>query len=317
MSEVWTEKYRPRKLDDIVGQSHVTSRLKAWVAKGSIPNMLFAGPAGVGKTSASLALARELFGTNWRHNFNELNASDERGIEIVRGRIKEFAKTRPIGSAFKIIFLDESDALTPEAQQALRRTMEQFSGSTRFILSCNYSSRIIEPIQSRCAVFRFRMVEEKELEGYLKKIAEAEGLKLDAETLKAIYTVSEGDARKSVNLLQAASFTGNPAPETVYDIAAQAKPQDVRQLLELSLGGKFAEARKLLYQMLVTSGLSGQDIIRGIHKEIFSLEIPEKAKVEMVGLAGEFEFRLDQGGSDDIQLLALLAQFTKINAGKA
>jgi len=312
MSEIWTEKYRPKKLEGVVGQEHVTSRLNAWVKQGSIPNMLFAGPAGVGKTTTALALAKELFGDHWRHNFSELNASDERGIDIVRGRIKEFAKIKPLGTKFKIVFLDESDALTPEAQQALRRTMEKFSGTTRFILSCNYSSKLIEPIQSRTAVFRFKMVEEKELESYLKKIARSENLKLTQETMKAIYSVSEGDVRKSVNLLQAASFSGDASPETVYDIASQAKPQDIKKMLEFSIKGKFTDARKLLYEMITTHGLSGQDIIRGIHKEIFDLSVPEKAKLEMIDKTGEFEFRLNQGGSEDIQLLALLAQFTKL-----
>jgi len=312
MSEIWTEKYRHKKLEGVVGQEHVTSRLNAWVKQGSIPNMLFAGPAGVGKTTTALALAKELFGDHWRHNFSELNASDERGIDIVRGRIKEFAKIKPLGTKFKIVFLDESDALTPEAQQALRRTMEKFSGTTRFILSCNYSSKLIEPIQSRTAVFRFKMVEEKELESYLKKIARSENLKLTQETMKAIYSVSEGDVRKSVNLLQAASFSGDASPETVYDIASQAKPQDIKKMLEFSIKGKFTDARKLLYEMITTHGLSGQDIIRGIHKEIFDLSVPEKAKLEMIDKTGEFEFRLNQGGSEDIQLLALLAQFTKL-----
>ena len=148
-TQVWTEKYRPQKLADIVNQKHVVDRLKAWVKEGSIPNMFFAGSAGVGKTTAALCLAHELFGEHWRENFQETNASDQGGIDVVRGRIKSFAMIKPMGHDFKIIFLDESDSLTPEAQQALRRTMEKYSDVCRFILSCNYSSRIIEPIQSR------------------------------------------------------------------------------------------------------------------------------------------------------------------------
>ena len=312
--ELWTEKYRPRRLSEIIDQKHVVDKLKVWVKEGSIPNMLFAGPAGVGKTTIALALAHELFGENWRQNFQETNASDERGINVVRGRIKDFARVKAIGSEFKIVFLDESDALTPEAQQALRRTMERFSGVCRFILSCNYSSRIIDPIQSRCAVFRFKRLTEKGVGEYVSRIAKGEHLTLSEDATKAIFEVSEGDLRKSTNILQAAATSGRITKETVYEVAGQARPQDVRLMIDLAIAGKFPDARKRLYDLLIEQGLSGEDIIREMHKSIFELGIPEAAKLELIEKIGEFEFRLNQGGSEDIQLEALLANF--IRAGK-
>jgi len=312
--EIWTEKYRPKKLDDIVNQKHVVERLKAWVREKSVPNMLFAGPAGVGKTCCAVALAVELFGDNWKQNFQETNASDARGIDVVRGRIKDFARIKPIGADFKIIFLDESDALTPEAQQALRRTMERFSGVARFILSANYSSRLIEPIQSRTVVFRFRKLKEEDVEKYINRVARSENIDISKDAISAIYEISEGDLRKATNLLQASAAlatTGNITRETVYEVAAQAKPQDIREMIELALQGKFGEARKKLYSLLIEQGLAAEDIIRQIHKQIFDLDIPETAKLELVEKTGEFEYRLGMGGSDDIQLEALLVQFLK------
>ena len=307
--EIWTEKYRPKNLSDVINQTQVVDRLKAWVKEGSIPNMLFAGPAGVGKTTIALALARDLFGEGWRQNFQELNASDDRGIGVVRGRIKDFASMMPIGADFKIIFLDESDALTPEAQQALRRTIERYAGVCRFILSCNYSSRIIEPIQSRCAVFRLRGVSEKDAVQYISRITKGEGIQADQDAIKAIYEVSEGDLRKATNILQAASALGKVTRDVVYDVAARARPKDIMEMLDLVISGRFPDARKKLYNLLISQGLSGEDIIRGIHRQVFDLDISEESRLMLIGRIGEFEFRLNQGGSEEIQLEALLASF--------
>jgi len=309
--ELWTEKYRPKMLDEVIDQKHIVSRLKAWVKKGSVPHMLFAGPAGVGKTTVALCLARELFGESWKNNFQETNASDERGINIVRGRVKDFARMKSFGADFKIIFLDESDALTPEAQQALRRTMERFSDSCRFILSCNYSSRIIEPIQSRTSVFRFKRLTEEGVKEYLNKIAKGEKLTVSEDALKTIYEISEGDLRQATNLLQASSALGKVTKETVYEAAAQSKPEDIREMVDSAINGKFAEARKKLFELLISQGLSGEDVIKGIHRELYSLKIPEDRKIKLAEQIGEFEFRLNQGGSPEIQLEALLAQFMK------
>src|SRR5660397_34443 len=208
--EIWIEKYRPKKLDDVVGQVEVIKRLKSYVQSRNLPHLLFSGPPGVGKTASAICVARELFGDDWLNNFTELNASDERGIDVVRTKIKNFARTAPLGEAeFKIIFLDEADALTSDAQSALRRTMEKYTSSCRFILSCNYSSKIIEPIQSRCAVFRFRQLKEKDIKLYLTRIAKSEKIDLSDDAADALVHVAAGDMRKAVNSLQVAASLGD------------------------------------------------------------------------------------------------------------
>ncbi len=193
----WIEKYRPRRLSEVVGQRPIAEKLANYVKSNSIPNMMFSGPAGVGKTTSAIALAKELFGKSFEQNFLELNASDDRGIDVVRNTIKDFARTLAFDSGFKIIFLDESDALTTDAQQALRRTMEKYTRTVRFILSCNYSSRIIEPIQSRCVVFRFRPLSSKEISERINQVCKAENLSIDESAMNALYYVSEGDMRKA------------------------------------------------------------------------------------------------------------------------
>jgi len=309
--EVWTEKYRPKTLDEIVNQESIVSRLKAFVKSENLPNLLFAGPAGTGKTTASLCVARELFGENWRQNYMELNASDERGIDVIRNKVKNFARTRTLGKVpFKIISLDEADALTPEAQQALRRTMENYTNTCRFILICNYSSSIIDPIQSRCAVFRFSKLERKKVKELLGRIIKEEKLDITDDAIEAIIDIAQGDLRRVVNLLQSTAAMGKKiTKDLVYEATAQARPEDIREMVQLSLNGKFEEARKKLYLLLVEKGVAGEDIIKGIHREIFDLDIDEKRKVELIEKVGEFEFRLNEGGDPQIQIEALLAQF--------
>ena len=313
MFEIWTEKYRPKRLDEVIGQEHVVNRLKAFAKEGTIPNMLFAGPAGVGKTTCAIALARELYGENWQQNFMETNASDERGINVVRGKIKDFARTKPIGANFKIIFLDESDALTPEAQQALRRTMEKYASTTRFILSCNYSSKIIPPIQSRCAVFRFKPIEEEKMKEHLKKICEQESIEVTDAGLNAVVKVAEGDMRQAINILQAVAITSKKlSEEAVYEVAGSLKPEEVKEILNLSLNGRFTEAREKLIDLMINRGLSGLDVIKAIHREILSMDVDDKKKAFLIDKLGEYEFRIVEGGTEDLQIEAFLAQLAAL-----
>ena len=314
MNEIWTEKYRPKTLSEVVGQKHVTARLESYVRSRSMPHLMFTGPAGTGKTTCSLALARELFGDEWRGNFIELNASDERGIEVVRGKIKDFARTAPIGDAeFKIIVLDEADNLTSDAQGALRRTMEKYSGICRFILSCNYSSRIIDPIQSRCAVFKFRPISPEDISQFLGMIVEKENVNIDDEAMAGLVRIARGDMRRAVNSLQVAASLGKPIDlDLIYQTAGLANPEAVKSMLETALAGNFIKARDSLDEIMITYGLSGQDVIRQIHASIFDLGVSDYDKVKLIDKCGEIEFRIVEGSNERIQLEALLAYFIMI-----
>ena len=309
MNEIWIEKYRPRSLKDVVGQKDIVDRLRSYVEVRNLPHLMFAGPAGTGKTTCAVALARELYQDMWKGNFNELNASDERGIDVVRGKIKEFARTAPLGGAeFKIIFLDEADALTGDAQAALRRTMEKYSRTCRFILSCNYSSKIIDPIQSRCAVFRFRPLRPEDVRKNLQKIAEMELLDIDEDALDALVHVSQGDMRKAVNSLQVTASLGERITvNVVYHTTGMARPEEVRELLETALSGDFIAARNRLDEVMINYGLSGEDIIKQIHQTVFDLNIPDADKVRLIDRTGEVEFRMVEGSNERIQLESLLA----------
>ncbi|MBU2559759.1 replication factor C small subunit [archaeon] len=309
MDAIWVEKYRPEKVEDIVGQDAIVGRLKGYVLTKNMPNLLFAGPPGTGKTTAALALARGLFGKDWHSNFLELNASDERGIGVVRGKIKDFARTRSMGGDFKIIFLDEADALTKDAQNAMRRTMERYSSICRFVLSVNYSSKIIEPIQSRCAIFRYRPIKDEDIKERLLHIKTAEKLKASDGGIDAILYMCEGDLRKAINLLQSASAFGDITEEVIYNVGGMVKPDEIRNILQIAIDGDFMKAREALRNLVIASGVSGEDVVVQFHKEVFKLKIPQESKIKLVGVIGEYDFRIKEGASELIQLEALLAQF--------
>jgi replication factor C small subunit len=317
-SEIWTEKYRPKVFDQMVGQDDIVKRVKSLTNALNIPHLLFAGPAGVGKSTLAIVVVKDLFGEAWRENYLELNASDERGIDVIREKVKDFARTKAISKIpFKVIFLDEADALTNEAQNALRRTMENYTANCRFILSCNYSSKIIDPIQSRCAVFRFRLLEKKDIEKVVQRICEKEKLGTDEKANQTIFEVSEGDCRRAINLLQTTSSISNTlTSDLIETIVPSARPSDIKIVLEYALSGDFTTSREKLLDIMLKESISGSDIIKAIQKEIWNLQIEPELKVGLTERTGEIEFRLTEGADEFIQLEALLASFVMAGRGK-
>jgi replication factor C small subunit len=308
---IWIEKYRPSRLTDIVGQDEIVERLSSYVKSGNLPHLLFTGNAGVGKTTAAVTLAKEFFKDSWQRNFRELNASDERGIDVVRNQIKEFARTMPDGgAAFKILFLDEADALTTDAQAALRRTMESYAQTCRFILSCNYSSKIIDPIQSRCAIYRFKPLGPDAVKEEVRRIASRETLIISESAMDAIVYIAQGDMRKAINAVQGAAIISPSIDEKmIYAITSTARPDEIDDLINLSLKGEFDTAESLLGQLLHERGIAPNELINQCYRALIKKDLDRELKVQLIDHLGEADFRLSEGASSDIQMEALIARF--------
>jgi replication factor C small subunit len=311
--EMWAEKYRPKRLGAMVDQKEIVERLKSFVKSKNVPHCIFAGPPGTGKTTAALCLARDFYGEGYREHLMELNASDERGINVVRETVKTFARSRSIGEIpFKILILDEADNMTSDAQQALRRTMERYTETCRFILCANYSGKIIEPIQSRCAPFRFTFLPREEHDNHIKYIADCESVQLLPDGTEAIFEVCGGDLRRAINTLQAAASMNKPIDaKLVYSVTGKARPSDVQKMLSTAINSDFLGARRQLRDMIQKYGVAGSDIIRQIHTEIFRAEIPELWKIKLADITGEIDYRLVEGSDEEVQLSALLARLVE------
>lgn len=316
---MWVEKYRPVKLEQVINQKEVINALSNLIKNPhEIPHLLFAGPAGVGKTTAALCIARELLGEYWQKDTLELNASDERGIKMVRERVKEFAAVMKLSTSnnddkpFRIIILDEGDEMTSEAQTALRRIIEDSSKTTRFIISCNYLSQIIEPIQSRCVVFRFTRLAKEDIVGHLKMICEKEGVKYEEKALTQIYSATSGDLRHSINVLQAASGMGSVSIANVVASIGLSGKAKVGEIIRLALSGKFNDARVKMLELMHVYGMSEGDFIKYANQEAYDMKLARPD--EFAAVMAEYDYRLAAGAHPEIQLTALLAQLGKLGS---
>jgi replication factor C small subunit len=312
---MWSEKYRPKKLKEVVDQKEIIKGISNLIKSPDIPHMLFAGPAGVGKTTTALCIAMELLGEEWRKNTLELNASDERGIKMVRERVKEFAASikladdKEFGKP-KIIILDEADEMTSEAQTALRRIIEDSARTTRFIIICNYLSQIIEPIQSRCVVFRFRRLPKEDVIDHLKMICEQQKVKYEEKALAQIYEATGGDLRHSINIMQAAAGMGLVSVASVTAAIGISGRARVGEVLRLAMSGKFNDSRAKLLELTQVYGMSEGDFMKYANEEAYNMRI-EKPE-EFAALMAEYDYRLTAGAHPEIQLSALLAQLGKL-----
>ena len=314
-SQIWVDKYRPKTFDEIIGQDFFVKRIKSFIDSKSLPHLLFAGAPGTGKTSTALVVARELYGKDGiKGNFLELNASDDRGIDVIRNQIKEFAKLKSLANIpYKIICLDEADSLTKEAQQALRRTMERYSNSCRFILACNEISKLIDPIQSRCVIFKFKPLDENALRDLAKKITKGESLKINKEVEDLLVEISKGDTRKLLNTMQATSSISKEfSVDLVNEILDYVNPKEVKDMLKFAQLGDFNKARDLMLKLRTYRGLTGIEILKEIYKQVVNMDLDPKLKIKIVDRIATVEFRIVEGSDEELQLEAMLAMMSLI-----
>ena len=311
---MWVEKYRPTKLDDLANQSSIKQRLKLMLEKKEqLPHLLFAGPPGCGKTTTAMIIAKQILGESWSEYSLSLNASDERGIDIVRERVKTFARfaDRREGVPFRIVILDESDEMTSDAQTALRRIMEETATYTRFILVCNYSSGIIEPLQSRCAIFRFQRLDEASVVGHLKEIAKKERVKAADGVFGAVYEATQGDIRQAINLMQAASASGELTLEGVKAATGAAAKARVAEVVRLALAGDFEASRAKMVELTRVYGVPERDFLKFANEALSAKDTDNLGKA--ISILAEYDFRLVQGAQPELQLTAMLAQLAALS----
>ncbi len=311
---MWVEKYRPVKLSDIVNQTEIIGSLEALIKDPTdMPHLMFSGSAGVGKTTTALCIARQILGEHARDYTLELNASDERGIGMVREKVKKFSRFAGMAEVpFKIIILDEADEMTNDAQTALRRIIEDTAKFCRFIFIANNISKIIDPIQSRCATFKFTRVSEQDIIGRLEEIAKKEKVKTDKKGLKAVYDYSEGDLRHAINIMQATASLGGITEENVRSSAGLTKTSDVDEVLKIALAGNVADAREKMIELVKVYGMSESDFLKYINAAVFKSKHARLS--EILEIIAKYDYRILVGANSEIQLSAMLAEMARIKS---
>ena len=309
---MWVEKYRPTKLSEIINQTEIIGSLKALIKDPTdMPHLLFSGSAGVGKTTTALCLSRQILGDYAKDCTLDLNASDERGIGMVREKVKKFSRfAGMVDVPFKIIILDEADEMTSDAQTALRRIIEDAAKICRFILIANNVSKIIEPIQSRCAAFKFTSVSEQDVVARLEEIAKKEKVKTDKKGLKAIYEYTDGDLRHAINLMQATASLGGITEENVKASAGLTKISDVDEVLKIALSGKVVEAREKMIELIKVYGMSESDFLKYLNSAVFKSKHSKLSDILQV--IAKYDYRILVGANSEIQLSAMLAELAKL-----
>ncbi|KAJ7965533.1 Replication factor C subunit like [Quillaja saponaria] len=312
----WVEKYRPQSLEDVAAHRDIVDTIDRLTSENRLPHLLLYGPPGTGKTSTVLAVARKLYGAQYRNMILELNASDDRGIDVVRQQIQDFASTQSfsfgVKSSVKLVLLDEADAMTKDAQFALRRVIEKYTKSTRFSLICNNVNKIIPALQSRCTRFRFAPLDAVHVTERLKHVIKAEGLDVPDSGLAALVRLSNGDMRKALNILQSTNMASEQiTEEAVYLCTGNPLPKDIEQISYWLLNEQFSDSFKRISDMKTRKGLALVDIVREVTMFVFKIKMPSDVRVQLINDLADIEYRLSFGCNDKLQLGSVIASFTQ------
>lgn len=317
----WVEKYRPQNLDEVYGQDEIVTILNKFIKESRLPHLLFYGPPGTGKTSTIVSLARTIYGKNYSNMVLELNASDDRGIDVVRNQIKDFASTRQIFSkGFKLIILDEADAMTQAAQNALRRIIEKYTKNTRFCILANYAHKLTPALLSRCTRFRFQPLPQEAMRQRMKKVVATEGLKVDEKAEDALLKLSQGDMRRILNVLQSSKNMIDDVKEgqegqsnmeiteeMIYECCGMPQPKDIQTILRSILEEDWNTINYTIRTVRATTGIALVDIISGILEILETYELQnEKTRISLLQKMANIEYAISKGGNENIQTSALV-----------